>query len=291
MGGTIAANLSGPRRAAYGSIRDLVIGVRAGLITGEHIKAGGKVVKNVAGYDLCKLFVGSLGTLGIITEATLRTVPIPETSGTVTASGGFTKVRRAAEAVLDSQLTPTAVFLRQRNGTQTDETNIEWELAVACEGFDVTVQRHLDDAQRFAESEDLAILKLADPDHELYWDGVRDFPLTDGGAIYRIVVPRAAIATILERFPVPRADFAADLLSGVIWTRTAETWIPEQFRKLAELARDHHGHATLVAAPPQAKKGLDVWGPAPESLSIMREVKRQFDPHGLLNRGRFLAGL
>src|SRR4029077_13407450 len=82
VGGVVASNLNGPRRSYYGSVRDLVIGMKVVLASGEQIKAGGKVVKNVAGYDMCKLFVGSLGTLGIIIEVTLRVAPIPETAAT-----------------------------------------------------------------------------------------------------------------------------------------------------------------------------------------------------------------
>ena len=92
VGGTVAANLNGPRRSFYGNVRDLVIGMRVALATGEHIKAGGKVVKNVAGYDMCKLFVGSFGTLGIITEITVRMAPLPEASATLLASGSLLQI-------------------------------------------------------------------------------------------------------------------------------------------------------------------------------------------------------
>src|SRR5689334_23597054 len=125
VGGTVAANLNGPRRSAYGSIRDLVIGIRVALITGENVKAGGKVVKNVAGYDMCKLFVGSLGTLAIISEITLRLTPVPESVATVIAAGRLSDLLNVAEKIAQSQLNPTAIFLIAKRETATRELRSE----------------------------------------------------------------------------------------------------------------------------------------------------------------------
>src|SRR3989475_6019552 len=108
VGGIVAANLNGPRRGCYGSVRDLVIGMKVTLVSGEQIKAGGKVVKNVAGYDMCKLFVGSLGTLGIITELTLRLGPLPESVSTVVAAGTFSQAEQFIRELFRSRLLPTA---------------------------------------------------------------------------------------------------------------------------------------------------------------------------------------
>ena len=287
VGGTIAVNLNGPRRSAYGSVRDLVIGMRAALVSGEHIKAGGKVVKNVAGYDMCKLFVGSLGTLGIITEATLRMTPAPETGATLRAAGPWLKVLQAADAIVSSQLNPTAIFLLRR-GAELNSSDSGWELAVGCEGFDGSVRRHLRDVQILAEFHHLAV---TDADHESYWEYLREFPLMRGASVYRIVVPRGAIGSVLNRCELRGNQIAVDVLSGIVWIRETETASAQRFSDWSDLAREHSGHAILIAAPPRAKQGLDVWGPAPESLFLMREMKRQFDPDGLLNGGRFVGGL
>ena len=111
IGGTVAVNINGPRRGCYGGIRDLVIGMKVALITGAQIKAGGKVVKNVAGYDMCKLFTGSLGTLGVITEVTVRVAPIAETTATIIASGSFDEVVEFVDRLSQSPLLPAAVVL------------------------------------------------------------------------------------------------------------------------------------------------------------------------------------
>src|ERR1051325_7974275 len=135
IGGIIAANLNGPRRSYYGSVRDLVIGIKVVLIGGEKIKAGGKVVKNVAGYDMCKLFVGSLGTLGIITEATVRMSPLPEAARTMVVSGRLSDVLLVADEIFRSQLNPTAIFVQnsQRNGDR------NWQVAIWSEGFEQSI--------------------------------------------------------------------------------------------------------------------------------------------------------
>jgi glycolate dehydrogenase FAD-binding subunit len=127
IGGIVTTNLNGPRRSYYGSVRDLVIGMRVVLASGEQIKAGGKVVKNVAGYDMCKLFVGSLGTLGIVTEVTLRMAPIAERTATLITSGTLTQAERFTDELSRSQLLPAAVFLSNDGETE------HWRLAVWCE--------------------------------------------------------------------------------------------------------------------------------------------------------------
>src|SRR5262245_1923080 len=111
IGGTVAANLNGPRRGSYGSVRDLIIGMKVVLGSGETIKAGGKVVKNVAGYDMCKLFAGSLGTLGVITEITLRVAPVAESRASLIASGTLEQSDRAAQALAAAKLLPSATML------------------------------------------------------------------------------------------------------------------------------------------------------------------------------------
>ncbi len=141
IGGIVSANLNGPRRSCYGSVRDLVIGMKVVLASGESIKAGGKVVKNVAGYDMCKLFVGSLGTLGIISEVTIRVAPMAERAATFVCRGTLAEARRFIDELSRSQLLPAAVFLLS------EQTPKDWRIAVWSEGFEETVERHLRELQ------------------------------------------------------------------------------------------------------------------------------------------------
>jgi glycolate dehydrogenase FAD-binding subunit len=297
VGGVLATNLSGPR-GSYGSPRDLAIGMRVALATGEAIKAGGKVVKNVAGYDMCKLFVGSLGTLGIITEATFRLAPVPEDSATLIAQGSLPDCIKLGEEISSSMLLPTAVTLfngraARANGFQKDAAAI----AVRTEGFTEAVERHLRDCQSMAQGRELDSEVLRQVQHEHLWNQIRDFGVGREAILYRLTLSLASIGDMvmaLDRWNngTQAAQVIAHLQSGTIWIQTNPTpegigWFSEPTR----LAQEHNGHAVIIAAPASLKEGIDIWGPAPASLNLMREIKNQFDPRGILNPGRFVAGL
>ncbi len=298
VGGVVASNLNGPRRSYYGSVRDLVIGMKVVLASGEQIKAGGKVVKNVAGYDMCKLFVGSLGTLGIIIEVTLRVAPIPETAATLLASGTLPRVLQFADELSQSKLLPSAVFVLNANASKTAEVGqSHWRVAVSCEGFEKSVARHLNDTREMAKRIGLGTEILQENDHIRFWDEAREFPLRGDRLVYRVTVPRASTADVIQAVHSGstvdlRPEIVSDAAVGIVWISSntgnlAAKW----FVKLIAKAREHRGHTIILAAPPHLKQAVDVRGPAPPSLSIMREIKRQFDPHGMLNPGRFMAGI
>lgn len=293
-GGAVAANVNGPRRMFYGSIRDLVIGMRVALLTGEQIKAGGKVVKNVAGYDMCKLFVGSLGTLGIITEVTLKVSPLPESSATLVASGTLPQVLQLASSLGDSALLPAALVMLN---AEADYAPGPWNLAVWCEGFADSVERHLRDAGPMAKPIGLNSQILRNQAHRQLWSEICDVPLETNRTTFRVTIPLTAVSPVLETVEASiEADASAhvmtDACAGTVWISLesradASAWFP----KLTSLAQQHHGHAVMFAAPAAAKEAIDVWGPPPPNFSLMREIKRQFDPNGLLNPGRFLGGI
>ena len=297
-GGIVATNLNGPRRSYYGSVRDLVIGMKIVLATGEQIKAGGKVVKNVAGYDMCKLFVGSLGTLGIITEVTLRMAPIPDTEATIIASGTLPEVGQFTEELSRSKLLPSAVFLLNAQASKaTDPAPGDWRVAVWCEGFEETVARHLRDATSMAQKIGLATVILREKDHRRFWEEMRDFPLEVDRTVYRVTVPRSSAADVIETVhnrsqEEVRPEIVSDAAMGTVWISLGVDDLAAQwFAKLIDEARAHRGHAIVLAAPAHLKRGIDVWGPPPPTLPLMREIKRQFDPKGLLNPGRFVGGI
>jgi glycolate oxidase FAD binding subunit len=298
IGGIIAANLNGPRRMSHGSVRDLVTGMKVVLASGEQIKAGGKVVKNVAGYDMCKLFVGSLGTLGIITEVTLRTAPVPERAATLLASGTLSQVLRVSEQISRSPLLPAAVVILKLEANEMARHSLQqWAIAVCTEGFTESVSRHLDDMKNIAVRNGLNADTFESDAHRRFWGTIRDFPLMPDRLVYRLTLPRASVLglekawqnwQISEGSPALIADAAA----GTVWISVAaQLSAGAWFSKLISFARDSGGHAVMFAAPANLKEGLDVWGSRPTALSLMREVKRQFDPKNLLNPGRFVSGI
>jgi glycolate oxidase FAD binding subunit len=288
LGGIVAANLNGPRRSSWGSVRDLVIGMKVVLASGEMIKAGGKVVKNVAGYDMCKLFTGSLGSLGIVTELTVRVAPIPERSATAVASGTFERAEQLAGAITNSKLLPAAVFLRNNAAEQ------NWQLAVCFEGFAETVARQLRDVDSMAQRLGMRSETLGADNQQQLWQELRDLPIATGRLVYRLTVPRKSLAQVIrgtESSLTGAPAIVADMAMGTIWlVGAANQTFAGEFSRLIGLAQQQRGHAVMFAAPAQLKQGVEVWGPAPPALALMREIKQKFDSQGILNPGRFIGG-
>jgi glycolate oxidase FAD binding subunit len=298
IGGIVAANLNGARRVCYGSVRDLVIGMKVALPTGEHIKAGGKVVKNVAGYDMCKLFVGSLGTLGIITELTLRLTPVPEAETTLAVSGSLLQLCEFAGEILDSVLLPSAVVLwTSETSSSSEAPRLGWQMAVRAEGFAEHVARHLRDLQLMAERLGLSTAVCSTAADEKLWAGICDFPLFGHELVYRLMVPRSAIADLLQGLQDwGSANFSpaivADMAAGAIWIGSSQTEsATARFAQLRSKAAQHKGHVVLVGAPAEVKRNLAIWGPTPAAFFLMRRIKQQFDPQRLMSPGRFVGRL
>jgi len=294
IGGIVAANLNGPRRGFHGSVRDLVIGIKVALPTGEQIKAGGKVVKNVAGYDMCKLFTGSLGTLGIITEVTLRMAALAEQSTMLSLRSSLGAALEFIQILAHSPLLPSAILLSRGFSSNTDID--DWQITILSEGFVESVERQITDLNKIAAESSIAGEVLNGAARDQRWQEIRDLPLRPDSCVFRLTLPRAALPAILEIIDRWNAgeitpEILADVASGVVWIVIPRgNFTDEQFAQLSALAREQHGHA-IMFAPGEIKSGTDVWGPSPATLPLMREIKRQFDPQGIMNPGRFLGGL
>lgn len=298
VGGVLAVNLNGPRRACYGSVRDLVTGMKVALPGGERIRAGGKVVKNVAGYDMCKLFIGSLGSLGIITEATVRLTPIAQSDITICAAGSLARILELAAAIRRSALLPAAMLvLSFQPGAGAELPIGGWQLVVRFEGFDEAVARQERDLAVLAERAGLHSQTLVRDLQNTLWNAICDFPLAAGALVYRAIVPCASAGEVIRyvetwQTALSEALIIGDLAAGVLWISTApDQSAARRFTALAGLAAEHRGHAILFAAPADLKRGLDVWGRLPPAFPLMREIKRRFDPDHLLNPGRFVGHL
>lgn len=300
IGGIVAANTNGPRRMVYGGVRDLVIGMKMVLPGGVQVKAGGKVVKNVAGYDMCKLFIGSLGTLGVITEVTFKMAPVPERAATIAVTAQPADAFRLVNELFASTLQPSAIALINQWAAQAARLDgTAGGLAVAVEGFREAVDRHIRDVSAMAGRMGLSARVLEGAAHDALWSAVRDFPsLSNGHALFRLTVPLGSVGAAADALSRGKAGASADsgawiahAGSGTLWLRVPASAARETFVKLIALASEHRGHAVLAASHPSIKRDLDVWGPPPPSLSIMREIKQRFDPQRLFNPGRFVAFL
>jgi glycolate oxidase FAD binding subunit len=316
VGGILATNGSGPCRLLYGTARDWVLGMRVALPNGERIRCGGKVIKNVSGYDMNKLFIGSLGTLGIITEATFKLLPLLAVRASV--AGVFAELSQAAGVVakvLDSVLLPEAMELLGGDAVallgQTlglDATG--YGLAVSFAGSRETVERQVRDfTGLFRDAKARATAALPDERTKPAWKTVRNvFGLLPDQPPERIVckigvlVSRTAdmlaAAETLGRRHRLRAAVTAHAGSGVV--RACYLLGPEAppvevlASGIEELRRESEraeGSLVLQAAPAVLKAHLDAWGKPGGAFDVMRRLKAEFDPRGVCNPGRFLGGI
>jgi len=310
VGGVLATNASGPRRHLYGTARDLLIGVTVVTADGSVVKGGGKVVKNVAGYDLPKLFIGSYGTLGVIVEATVKLRPLPEREELLCVRFDRLKDAGAAvRAVAGSDLIPNAIELLDGAAAAGAgvTTGPPAPAGVLVVGFDGV--REQVDWQR-AE-----LARLIGP------LGGRDARPLDAAAWPRLApaaraaFPTAAALMTLAVLPSQVADtmeqgagiargrglasaWAAHAGVGVVRGALASDPTPKDFAALGavlgewrEMARAGGGHANLEWAPLAVKSQIAVWDDPGAAGRIMERIKAQLDPRNILNPGRFVAGI
>jgi glycolate oxidase FAD binding subunit len=284
VGGILAANSNGFGRYRYGGVRDLVLGVRAALADGTIARAGGRVVKNVAGYDLNKLFIGSLGTLGVVVEATFKILPVPPVTNAATAI--FTTPNDAfgaADALVRTSLRPTALVVER-----TDDRR--WRLLVAAAGEAAPVERAMAELGRVATARGATAEALGDAEAAL--GPLREIvDLAMGGAVVRAALPISAQVAFAEAAArVDReARVIADAASGIALVHLRdETGVVVAADGLLATARVLGGSARVERT---AVAGLDPFsGPEPSGAFLMRRLKAAFDPNGILEPARSALG-
>lgn len=301
LGGLVASNAFGPRRTRYGSIRDLIIGVSLLRADGTEARGGGKVVKNVAGFDLPKLMVGSLGTLGLIATVTFRLHPLPESQGTVLfgdldAEG----VRRVVLALRQAQLEPGAVAALVHEGG--DDLGVRFdgrfELGIRFEGFDAGVQQQASRLLELGTRQGWGAELLGGEAARAFWarhDRAREAPAGFRAklAAQPMELERVANAALGSFFPAlehPRAVCYPTLgLAFVAGDVRAAGPVITAVNAAREALTG--GSVVLHAAPPEVRAGVNVWGPPPPGLALMAQVKDRLDPGRRLAPGRFVGGL
>jgi glycolate oxidase FAD binding subunit len=303
IGGALAMNLCGPRRIKAGAARDHFLGFSAVSGRGETFKSGGRVVKNVTGYDLCKLMAGSWGTLAALTEITIKTLPSPETEETV-----LVRVPGAAQAieamgsamaspcdVSGAAYLPAGIAARGLPAAIADAN--ESVAALRLEGFSPSLTHRRQVLQTLLKPfGDLRVLDGA-ISGEL-WRAVRDVaPFAAGGdgadrPLWRIsTAPSrgAAFAAMIAK--QGEAELFYDWAGGLIWV-LAEASDDAGARRIRRATAEIGGHATLVRAPAALRAAIDVFEPqGPALAALTRRVKESFDPKGVLSPGRMWAGV
>ena len=314
LGGVLATNAAGPRRQGYGTARDLVVGMRVVGADGEIVRAGGKVVKNVAGYDLVKLYIGSLGTLGIIVDATLKLRPRPEMQGACWATfPALDAAALAAAGLAGSELGPVALELLDARAGEACASAAGLPTAagpgvlVAFEGLRPTVAWEQGEAARrlrAAGARDVAVLDASGTARAL--GAVRDArrviasPIAvatagvlpaDVGA-YLGAAAAAARAANFELASVAHAGHGLATLflaSGAAPRPAAAT--AAVLAEWRDAARARGGHLVVEWAPLGVREACPVWDPPGPDVDLMRGLKARLDPQNVLNPGRFVGGI
>jgi glycolate dehydrogenase FAD-binding subunit len=290
IGGIIAANSSGPRRYKYGTIRDLIIGITVVLQDGTVAKAGGKVVKNVAGYDLSKLFTGSLGTLGVIATANFRVHPRPEAARTVAVEIEDPQAaQEAAQTIMHSQVEATAVELHYGE----DAKLLSVLLESIPGGIEAKVETTSFLLRPFGE------VRALEDEEAGHLGPLRPPEIADDEAVVKIAAPPAELAGVLEsvlgaaeRRGLAHPRITGHAASGVTFAGLSggET-MAEAIEEIRELWIRRRGSVVLQRAPVELKKRVGTWDTGGDYLGLIRRVKEKFDPRGGLNPGRFMGGI
>lgn len=321
VGGAVAAGVAGPRQFRWGAMRDYVIGVRAVDGTGTAFSGGGRVVKNAAGYDLCRLLTGSYGTLGVIVRVTFMVKPMPETSAFVIGQvPDCDAAERVLASLVQTRTLPTAIELLtgpewQAVGWVSDPTNTSdrtgrvgdpsyaLRIAVGLEGSADEVQWMVAQLrEEWRPAGVSSLVAVAEEDVRALWDRLTEFPAGashDNGnraLTVQINALPSAVCGLVRRLRQldPQVSIQAHAGNGIVLAKLsagaeeAATMVDQRLRPEVASAGGHLIVLTQPAGSALSHEAL--FGPAPAGWQVMRSIKREFDPKGILNRGRFLVG-
>jgi glycolate oxidase FAD binding subunit len=319
IGGALATNASGPWRQRYGTARDLVIGIRVVHADGTITKGGAKVVKSVSGYDMNKLYIGSLGTLGIILEATVRLYPLPAIEHTWIA---VFPTSEAAAGALAQILHSTNVCTRVELLSSVAAQSVGRQLGRAFPDGTVAVAVSVGSVPEAVDTQIAAIGQLCRQEgavagflvegsaQDSLWSAICNFSsASSDGRLWTTlkasVLPTYVVDTIYHAETLAhnlglKSAAISEAGCGIVrlyWrgapgvTEPDPLSIAKGIDELRHWVVRHGGSLVILSAPPVIKAGVDVWGPVGAALALMRELKQQFDPQRLLNPGRFVGGI
>ncbi len=288
LGGAVAANISGPRRLGHGTFRDYILGISFVTDDGVEVKGGGRVVKNVAGYDLMKLHTGALGTLGVITQVTLKVKPKPEATGLVTFGVGVAALGPTLDRLHSSESRPIGVEVMHLIG----ETSEPWFVACGFEEKGATVAWQMETLKNELTSAPVRGLRVDSGFGTEAWlfagrIGHGDYATLKVNTAPSNVASIAVAAAGLDS----QAGVHAHAGSGIVWVHLpSELGVERVSTAVAELTKltSANGNVTVRRCPPGWKKVLPVWGKDRGDRELMRTVKRTLDPDDVFNPGRLV---
>jgi glycolate oxidase FAD binding subunit len=296
LGGILATRNAGSLRHRYGGVRDLCLGITLVRADGQVAKAGGRVVKNVAGYDLMKLLTGSFGTLGIVAELTMRTYPVPEDSATVVVRGDVANIATLAQSLQRSTLTPTVV-----DGVCDSEAK-HLTLVVRFQSLAESVAVQIEALKQLILAPNCTVEILTAEAESQWWQqssqDLQTHPEVAEVYCQFGLLPDQAVSEIaaLQQIVAETSTLIKGRVhvgSGLGQLRLVG--MPEDYGtllcKLRSRCEHAGGYLTILEAPDAVKQQLDLWGYAGNALGAMRKLKERFDPQSILNPGRFVGGI
>jgi glycolate oxidase FAD binding subunit len=306
LGGALAANVSGPRRYGFGTLRDYVLGISTVNDEGHEVKAGGRVVKNVAGYDLCKLHIGALGTLGVITQVTLKVRPIPDAPALLALGCDAAGLESLLHLLHASRIRPACL----------DALNAAAARAVARTAGVVLPEAAWVVVVGFEDNTEAVNWQVRQLLHEVLPAAARGLEARSGGASVslwnalveagdhaeaRLSFKANLLPGSVASFCIKAAEASDDvrlyahagsgIVRGALGGDLTLARIQEMLKGLQDAASAAQGNLILPRCPTEWKRSLPVWGRPRGDAAVMREVKSKLDPKGLFNPGRFLDGM
>ena len=318
LGGIVATNSSGPKRLLYGSARDMMIGAKAVFPNGDVVVSGGKTVKNVSGYDMCKLLIGSYGTLGILCEMTFKLLPLPEKEATLGLSfavlegaDGFVRELRASQLIPSSIEILNGLAVQKMRYSISMPPNGNYLVAVGLEGVAESIERQVSEMSEMGKKHGtLEAVTLDAEKHQAFWVALRDFSsrLTDEDSNVISMKSNFLISKCgdvlgsyekIARGLGIHCAFISHAGNGILYSHAlpgksfrskADSFV-ELIEKLTAEAVKYGGGLVVESSPPSIKKKVDVWGQSRSDYLVVRRLKEQIDPAGILNIGRFVGGI
>ncbi len=295
VGGVVATADTGSRRQRYGGLRDLLIGVQFVRYDGEVARAGGRVVKNVAGYDLMKLMTGAYGSLGILSELTFRLHPRQAYSRTLVLSGGAQAIEAATAEVRLSGLTPVALDVTSKADNQCNQMALS--LIARFQGVADGVEEQTLQLKKIATTHSMPCKQLDGAEDVAFWQRAAA-EIRPDTVLCKVGLRPSGIPWLIELIDEINLGAEARLYgsSGLGWIQFEPAGkTPEEMVSGLEKLRSHcqknAGFLTLLQAPKSLKQAIEVWGYSGNAIGVMSDIKQKFDPHRLLSPGRFVGNL
>ncbi|MFN6518065.1 MAG: FAD-binding oxidoreductase [Nostoc sp. CreGUA01] len=287
MGGIVTTGDTGSLRQRYGSVRDQLLGITFVRADGQIAKAGGRVVKNVAGYDLMKLFTGSYATLGVISQVTFRLYPLQETSITVVLTGQAEGVSQAADILRGSGLTPVQADLLSTKLVSSLDLGKGLGLIARFQSISESVKEQSNRVLEVGQKLGLDGAIYVDGDEANLWERLQQrihYRVQESVITCKIgVLPTAAVAILSE------VEFGLIHISSGLGLLQLED--KSQVLQMRLRTQAYSGFLTILEAPAAVKEQVDVWGYTGNGLALMRSIKEQFDSKNILSPGRFVGGI